>query len=158
MSTALPASPAPAQSHTARISLVVSSYNEEYTGSLRDNCQQELAKILPNTLLDVAQVPGAFEVPVACEVLMNQDNPPQAIIALGLIIQGQTKHAELVADSVTTSLQSIAIKHQTPVIHEVLLVENEQQAYARCIGETLNRGKEAARATHAMLELFSKIK
>jgi len=117
-----------------------------------------LSKILPNTQLDIARVPGAFEIPVACEVLLNGPKPPQAIIALGLIIQGKTQHANLVADSVTKSLQTMAIRHQTPVIHEVILVEDEQQAYARCMGESLNRGREAARAAHTMAELFAVMK
>jgi len=135
-----------------------SIYNEEFTNSLVKNCKDELAKILPNAQLDIARVPGAFEIPVACEVLLSNPKPPQVIIALGLIIQGQTKHAELVADSVTSSLQQMSIRHKTPVIHEVLLVEDDNQAYARCMGESLNRGKEAARSAYTMAELFAAMK
>lgn len=158
MSTALPPRPRTAPSNTSHISIVASIYNEQYTNALVENCREELAKILPNIQLDIARVPGAFEIPVACEVLLNKPNPPQAIIALGLIIQGQTKHADLVAESVTMSLQSMSIRHQTPIIHEVLLVESDEQAYARCMGENLNRGKEAARSAHTMTELFAAMK
>lgn len=158
MSTALPPRPRTAPSNTSHISIVASIYNEQYTNALVENCREELAKILPNIQLDIARVPGAFEIPVACEVLLNKPNPPQAIIALGLIIQGQTKHADLVAESVTMSLQSMSIRHQTPIIHEVLLVESDEQAYARCMGENLNRGKEAARSAHTMSELFAAMK
>jgi len=158
MSTALPPRPRSAPAHTARISIVASLYNDKYTNALIENCRDELAKILPNTQLDIARVPGAFEIPVACEVLLNEPQPPQAVIALGLIIQGKTQHANLVADSVTKSLQTMAIRHQTPVIHEVILVEDEQQAHARCMGEELNRGREAARAAHMMAELFGAMK
>lgn len=158
MSTALPPRPRTAPTHTSGISIVASLYNEEYTNALVENCKDELSKILPNVQLQIARVPGAFEIPVACEVLLNGPNPPQAVIALGLIIQGKTQHANLVADSVTKSLQTMAIRHQIPVIHEVILVEDELQAYARCIGPDLNRGREAARAAHTMAELFAVMK
>ena len=157
MSTALPPRPRSAPSNQAHIAIVASIYNDEYTNTLVENAKDELGKILPNTTLDIARVPGAFEIPVACELLLSRPNPPQAVIALGLIIRGQTKHAELVAESVTASLQEMAVRHKTPVIHEVLLVENENQAYARCVDEALNRGREAARAVHTMVELINAI-
>lgn len=155
MSTALPPRPRSAPTHTSHVAIVASIYNEQYTNALVQNCKDELERILPNTQLDIARVPGAFEIPVACEVLLSRPNPPAAIIALGLIIQGQTKHASLVAESVTSSLQTMAIRHKIPVIHEVILVEDEKQAYARCMGANLNRGREAARAAHTMAELFA---
>ncbi len=129
-------------------------YNEQYTNALLQNTKDELTIIRPNTQLDVARVPGAFEVPVTCELLLNSEDPPDAIIALGVIIQGQTKHAGMVAESVTNSLQQMSIRHQKPVIHEVLLVDDEKQAYARCMSANLNRGREAARSAHTMVELF----
>ncbi len=155
MSTALPPRPISAPENQAHIAIVSSIYNEEYTNALVENAKEELGKILPNAILSFARVPGAFEIPVACEILLSNSNPPQAVIALGLIIQGQTRHAELVAKSVTASLQSIAIRHKTPVIHEVLLVENKDQAYTRCMGESMNRGQEAARAAYTMVELIN---
>ena len=157
MSTALPQRPRHAQTQTARVAIVASLYNEQFTDALVDNTRDELSKILPNSHLDLARVPGAFEIPVACEALLNKPDKPSIIIALGVIIQGSTQHANLVADSVTHSLQEMAIRHKTPIIHEVLLVENEKQAYARCIGANLNRGREAARAAYTMVELFDVI-
>ena len=157
MSTALPQRPRHARAQTARIAIVASLYNEQFTDALVENTRDELSKILPNTQLDIARVPGAFEIPVACETLLSKSEKPNAIIALGVIIQGSTQHANLVADSVTQSLQDIAVRHKVPVIHEVLLVEDEKQAYARCIGANLNRGREAARAAYTMVELFNEI-
>lgn len=154
MSTALPARPRTAPSNKSHIAIVASIYNELYTNALLQNTKEELALILPNTQLDIARVPGAFEIPVACELLLSSKNPPDTIIALGVIIQGQTKHAEMVAESVTNSLQAMAVRHKKPVIHEVLLVDDEKQAYARCMGSTINRGREAARSAHTMIELF----
>lgn len=154
MSTALPARPRAVAVHKSHITIVASIYNEQYTDALLENAKEELAYILPNTKLDIARVPGAFEIPVACELLLSGETPPDAIIALGVIIQGQTKHAGMVAESVTNALQDMAIRHKKPVIHEVLLVEDEKQAYARCMSANLNRGREAARSAHTMIELF----
>jgi len=157
MSTALPARPRSTPTNKAHIAIVCAMYNEQYTDSLLQNTKDELAILRPNTQLDVARVPGAFEVPVTCELLLNSETPPDAIIALGVIIQGQTKHAGMVAEAVTNSLQQMAIRHQKPVIHEVLLVDDEKQAYARCMSANLNRGREAARSAHTMVELFQVI-
>jgi 6,7-dimethyl-8-ribityllumazine synthase len=79
------------------------------------------------------------------------------VIALGLIIRGSTEHGDLVASSVTNALQGLAVKSLRPIIHEVLLVEDEKQAYARCIGSQLNRGKEAARAAAAIIDIFQEL-
>ena len=70
------------------------------------------------------------------------------------LLKGQTAHADMIAQSITNSLQEIAVRKVKPVIHEVLLVNDLDQAYARCIGSDLNRGKEAARAFHKMLKTF----
>ena len=155
MSTALPTKPRRV-SKQSQITLVVSRYNEKFTQAMVENTREELTDIMPNTLVEVLYVSGAFEIPVAVSAVLRQDNV-SAVIALGLIIQGETKHGDLIAESVTSGLQSLAIKHTKPVIHEVLLVENEKQAYARCIGSQLNRGKEAARAAAVMVELFAQI-
>lgn len=158
MSTALPPRPRNVSSSKAHLSIVASIYNSEFTNALVENAKEELAEIMPNARIDVVRVPGAFEIPVACAALLESEDKPKAIIALGLIIRGKTQHGDLVAESVTSTLQQMAVEHITPVIHEVLLVEDEKQAYARCIGSQLNRGREAARAAESMVELFSKLR
>jgi 6,7-dimethyl-8-ribityllumazine synthase len=70
----------------------------------------------------------------------------QAIIALGVILEGETAHARLIADSVTRALLEISLEHRIPVVHEVLLVRDKIQAEERCMHATNNRGTEAARA------------
>ena len=65
-------------------------------------------------------------------------------------MQGETAHAELIARTVTMALMRLALEFQVPVIHEVLLLKNEEQAKARCLGTERNRGMEAARAGVAM--------
>lgn len=140
----------------ARICIVASRYNEKFTDSLVENCSEELAKLIPMARVDVIRVPGAFEIPVAVASVMERGQV-QCVIALGVIIRGDTGHADLVAASVTDSLQGLAVGNVVPVIHEVLLVENEKQAYARCIAAASNRGVEAARAAAGIVGVFAEI-
>ena len=155
MSTALPPKPRTI-GPKVRICIVASKYNEPFTDALVENAIQELGELVPQGRVDLIRVPGAFEIPVIVATLLERD-PPACIIALGLIIRGATEHADLVASSVTDALQQLAIKSLRPVIHEVLLVEDEKQAYARCIGAQLNRGKEAARAAASMIDIFQEL-
>lgn len=155
MSTALPPKPRNISTSRAHISIVASSYNTEFTDALVANAISEIEDILPQARIDIARVPGAFEIPVTCSAILASDDRPSIIIALGLIIRGKTQHGDLVAESVSQSLQNLAVDTKTPIIHEVLLVDDEKQAYARCIGNQLNRGREAARSAHSMIELFS---
>lgn len=142
--------------HKVRICIVASKYNEQFTDALLENAISELGELIPAARIDLIRVPGAFEIPVAVAKSM-QRNDLNCIIALGLIIRGDTHHADLVASSVTQALQNLAVQHCLPVIHEVLLVEDEKQAHARCIAASMNRGREAARAAAGMIDVFSDI-
>lgn len=138
----------------ARICIVASKYNETFTDALLNNAVSELSDLVPQARIDIVRVPGAFEVPVMVAQLIDRASP-DCVLALGLLIRGSTAHADLVAASVTNALQNIAVDRHVPVIHEVLLCDDEKQAYARCIGEQLNRGREAARAAAAMIDVVA---
>jgi len=150
MSTALPRRPR-SFSSGSKICIVRSTYNEKFTQALVDNCIEELKSILPSVEIHMLETPGGFEVPVTVEHAFETINP-DLVIAFGLIIRGETMHGDLIASSITNALQEISVRRIKPVIHEVLLVNNEEQAYARCIGSDLNRGKEAARAACVMAQ------
>ena len=146
MSADLPTRPAPDTSGApGTYALVVSQYNSEFTTSLAIHADSELRAIDPATTVERFDVPGAFEIPLAVDLLAARQSY-RAIIALGVIIRGATDHADLIAASVTDALQRSAVDHRTPVIHEVLLVADSEQARARCQAPDLNRGLEAARA------------
>lgn len=155
MSNALPPKPR-IIGPKVRICIVASKYNEQFTDALVENAIEELGELVPQGRVDLIRVPGAFEIPVMVSAVLDRD-PPACVIALGLIIRGSTEHADLVGRSVTDSLQQLAVQSMRPVIHEVLLVEDEKQAYARCIGAQLNRGREAARAAAAMIDVFQEL-
>jgi len=143
-------------SERCHIAIVASKYNLVYVDSMLDAARDELQLIAPNTTLAVYRVPGAFEIPVTVEKLLRTTET-DAVIALGVIIRGETEHADLVGASVTDALQNISITHAIPIVHEVLLVNDEEQAEARCMGEEINRGTEAARTAVNMVSLFKKM-
>ena len=155
MSTALPPKPRTVQSRR-RICIVASQYNEQFTDALVENAVAELTELFPMSSIEVARVSGAFEIPVVVSTLA-ETNAPDCIIALGVILRGETGHADLIADSITTGLQQISINTKVPVIHEVLLLNDEKQAFSRCIGESLNRGREAARAALSVVEVLKEL-
>ncbi|MGC4016023.1 MAG: 6,7-dimethyl-8-ribityllumazine synthase [Luteolibacter sp.] len=139
-----------------RICIVASRSNEQYTDALVENTVEELGVLVPQARVDLIRVPGAFEIPVTIANVLDRE-PPACVIALGLIIRGGTDHADQIATSITQSLQQLALQSKRPVIHEVLLVNDEKQAYARCIGANLNRGREAARAAASMIDIFMEL-
>ena len=156
MSLSLPRKPRILNNKYSKLAIVASKYNEVYSDGLVDNVIDELSHYLPQARVDLIRVPGAFEIPVAIKALLELEQPI-CVIALGVIIRGDTSHADLVARNVTDALQQLALEYRTPVIHEVLLVEDEAQAHVRCRGDELNRGVEAARTAASMVEIFSEL-
>ncbi len=156
MSLALPPKPRVISAKGKKLAIVASKYHEVYSDALVDHVIDELVDCLPQARVDLIRVPGAFEIPVAVKALLKLEEP-NCVIALGVLIRGETAHADLVASSVTDALQQLALEYNTPIIHEVLLVEDEAQAHVRCLGEEMNRGIEAARAAAAMVEVFSEL-
>ena len=153
MSDLLPSRPR--QSGQRRtIAIVSSQYNSEFVKGLVDHTRAELEAISGNFTIQQFEVPGAFEIPLVVQEVASRDTV-DAIIALGVIIQGQTQHAALVATAVTNSLLQIGLTHRLPIIHEVLLLQNEEQARVRCLEEKINRGTEAARAAARMVQTMS---
>ncbi len=125
--------------------IVAGQYNLTYTQGLVDNAERELAELEPGSTSRVIWTPGAFEIPLAVKVLASQKKV-SAILALGVVLQGETAHAALITQAAITALMNISLEFEIPVINEILLLENEDQAAARCLGTEINRGVEAARA------------
>ncbi len=138
------------------IAIVASLYNEDFVNGLIEAANEELVRIFPNAAVPLYRVPGAFEIPVCAHHVLKHTEV-DALIALGVVIRGETGHADLICRSVTDSLQELATTSLLPVIHEVLLVDNEEQARVRCLDPEYNRGIEAARAAVNMAELFSRL-
>jgi 6,7-dimethyl-8-ribityllumazine synthase len=138
------------------IAIVASQYNSVFVDGMLDAARDEISQVAPEASITVYRVPGAFEVPVCTELVLRK-GMPDAVVALGVILRGATDHADLVGASVTEALQQMAVRHCVPVVHEVLLLDNEEQAEERCLGATINRGTEAARVAIRMVNLFRKM-
>ena len=96
-------------------------------------------------------VPGSHEVPWAVQALARRGRR-DVVIALGVLIGGDTNHHEMVGQSVSHALQGIAVQTGVPVINGVIVTDTRAQAAARCLGR-INRGAEFAAAALAMAAL-----
>ncbi len=140
----LPTRPRLATQGTIVISIVASSYNEELVEPMVERTLREIQLIDPSTKIEVVHTPGSFEIPfLAAQVIRRRK--PDAVICLGVILRGETSHADFVAASVSDTLCRLSVETNTPVIHGVLLLDDESQAQERCLGEEFNRGTEAVR-------------
>ncbi|MGI9089275.1 MAG: 6,7-dimethyl-8-ribityllumazine synthase [Chthoniobacterales bacterium] len=144
MSNALPPRPRLGVSKR-RFTIVASQFNARYVQGLVNHATEELRELVSGAVLTLHQVPGAFEIPIVVREIALQEKA-DAIIAVGVILQGDTAHAQLLSQSVTQALQQIALEYGVPVINAVLSLENEEQARERCLEKKINRGIEAARA------------
>lgn len=101
-------------------------------------------------------VPGALEVPLACQYLAATGEY-DAIVALGAVIRGETAHFDHVCEQSARGIMNVSLAHDLPIGNGIITVENEKQALARSsVDESLgkeNKGKEAAQAAVALLRL-----
>ncbi len=137
-----------------RFAIVVSRYNEAITTKLLEGAQGVLAGAAA-ALVDVAWVPGAFEIPLVVRRLAVS-GAYDAIIALGCVIKGETAHFEHVSREAAAGVARAAYETGVPVIFEVLSVYDPAQAAAR-VTEDRHRGREAAAAAIAMATLLRRL-
>jgi 6,7-dimethyl-8-ribityllumazine synthase len=150
----------------AAFAIVASRFNARYVDAMLRAAQTEFKRAGANRV-KVVRVPGAYEIPVVVarlariasisSVASRNGAALSAIICLGVILRGQTVHAAHIGEAVSRALMEIQVRYELPVIHEVLLLENEEQARVRCLGKTHNRGAEAAQTALQMANLYSKL-
>lgn len=139
-----------------RFGIVVAEWNDTITFALRDGAIEalKLAGALEENII-VRQVPGSFELTAGASLLL-QDPSFDAVICLGCVIQGETKHFDFICHSVSQGLTSLTIKYNKPVIFGVLTPDNMQQAIDRAGGKYGNKGFEAGVTAVQMAALFQK--
>ena len=96
-------------------------------------------------------LPGCFEFPYAAAELCRAKKPPAAIICLGVVLKGETRHFEMILDECVRGLGSVSRLWRTPVINEILPVTDLDQARARAADDEFNKGIEAAAAAIEVL-------
>ena len=140
-----------------RFGIVVSRFNDELTDVLATSAYQCLIKYgaKPETI-DLVRVPGAYEIPVVAEKLASA-NRYEALIVLGVVVEGETQHAQMIIDTTGQSLLDIACRHRIPVINEIVGVRSWAQAEARCMGGENTRGWYAAEAAIETARVYKQL-
>lgn len=141
----------------SRFAVVVSRYNESITRKLLDGATQTLtAAGVRDENIDVAWVPGAWEIPLAAARLARSERYA-AVICLGAVIRGETTHDEHINRQVSLSLGQIALYTGVPLPFGVLTCNTLEQAIHRAGGNVGNKGVEAAEAALEMVRLLAEL-
>ena len=139
---------------TGNFAIVASTYNSRFVDAMLRAAKNEI--VHAGGKVQIVRVPGAYEIPVVAAKLARTRDL-SAIICLGVILRGATTHAQHIGEAVSDALVQIQIQYEMPVIHEVLLLENEQQAVERCLSKTHNRGTEAAQTALEMARVMKSL-
>lgn len=133
--------------------IVVSEWNNEITGSLYKGAFETLLQHgAKEENIITRYVPGSFELPMASQFIL-ENTDVDAVICLGCVIQGETRHFEFICNAVSQGIKDVSLKYNTPVIFGVLTTDNQQQAKDRSGGKHGNKGIEAAVTAIRMIEL-----
>lgn len=141
----------------SRIAIIAGRYNQAIVDRLIGGCLETLTrKGIDEGAISVIRVPGAFELPVLAKVLAKRADV-DAVIALGVVIKGETSHFEYVSGECARGLSRVALECEKPVIFGVLTVDNERQAWARAGDGAENKGVEAANTALEMISILGKV-
>ncbi|MDN5925285.1 MAG: 6,7-dimethyl-8-ribityllumazine synthase [Xanthomonadales bacterium] len=141
----------------ARFAIIASRWNPRVVDRLVDGARAALrAHGVADAQVDVVRVPGAWELP-ALAARLAANGRHAAIVALGCVIRGDTRHYEHVADGCAQGLMRVATEFQLPVVNGVLAVEQAADAHARAGGVAGNKGEEAAHVAIEMADLWRQL-
>ena len=132
-----------------RLAIVASRFNEALAAKLLARAEQEARKL--GAEASVVSVPGALEIPVALQWLA-QSGRYDALVAIGMVIRGETYHFEVVANESARGIMEVALESGLPIANGILTTEDEAQAEAR-----LEKGAEAVRVALEMAKLRKRL-
>jgi len=135
-----------------KIGIVVSEWNYDITGNLLKGAKDAL---LDNGVLEeniiVKHVPGAFELPLGCQFMLEEDDDLDGVVAIGCVIQGETKHFDFVCQGATQGIMRVNMEYNTPVSFCLLTDNTKKQSVDRSGGKHGNKGIECAVACLKMI-------
>lgn len=142
----------------ARVGIITSEWNGEITSALLNGCMSVLKKvILKKKNIIQLSVPGSFELPSAAKMLVEQKKV-DAVICLGCIIKGETRHDEFISQAVAKGIMDLNLRYNIPFIFGVLTCETMEQARDRAGGRHGNKGVEAAATAVKMMMVKNSLK
>lgn len=137
-----------------RFGIVVSQWNAEVTGALLNGAVNLLeSKGVKESDIEVFPVPGSYELIAGADRLLMKESY-DAVICLGCVVQGETRHFDFICQAVANGLAQAGLKHGKPVIFGVLTTDDMEQALDRAGGRHGNKGEEAAITAIQMASLF----
>lgn len=140
-----------------RVGICCGRFNRHITDRLLDSCRRALGERgVAEDHIEVVWVPGAYELPLASQALIDGWGA-DAVIALGAVIRGETGHYDLVAGECAAGLQRVQLDTGRPVVFGVLTTENEEQALARS-GDHEDKGEESAEVAIEMANLLRRLR
>ena len=143
---------------SGRFGIVVSRYNDTVTAKLLAGAVQTLKEAgIPDGQIDVAWVPGAWEIPLVAEEMAASERYA-AILTLGAVIKGETTHDEHINRQMSLSLGEISLESGVPVAFGVLTCNTLEQAIHRAGGSAGNKGVECAQAALEMVRLLDNLR
>lgn len=141
-----------------KVAIVVARFNEFITSKLLGGANDALTRLgASESDIDVAWVPGAFEIPLVAKKLV-ETKKYDAVICLGCVIRGSTTHYDYVCNEVAKGVAQVGLQTTTPVIFGVVTTENIEQAIERAGTKAGNKGYEAAFGAVEMVNLLKNIK
>ena len=141
----------------ARFAILASRWNPRITDALVAGARKAFAENgVAEDAIDVVRVPGAWELPLAAARLA-QAGRHAALVALGCVVRGDTRHYEQVADGCSEGLMRVALDYRLPVCNGVLAVEEHADAEKRAGGSHGNKGEEAAQVAIEMAQLLEQL-
>lgn len=136
-----------------KVGIVVSEWNESITNNLFEGAKKALLENgVPESNILVRHVPGAFELPLASQLMLDNTDV-DGVVAIGVVIQGETKHFDFVCQGTTQGLMNVMLEYNSPVAFCLLTDNNIQQSIDRSGGIHGNKGIECAIACLKMIAL-----
>ena len=140
-----------------RFGIAAARYNSDLAEALVGHCMDALVKAgMDARAIKVVRVPGAFEV-TAAAARLAQSGKYDCIIGLGILLEGETRHALHIGNAVERGLTDIAIQTGVPTVFGIVTANNLKQARVRCISKQYNRGREAALTAIEMARLWKNL-
>ena len=137
-----------------RLAIIASRWNPRIIDALIEGARRALIDHgVSEQAIDLVRVPGAWEIPAVAAKLAATGRHA-AILALGCVVRGDTRHYEHVADGCAEGLMRVAVEQRIPVLNGVLAVEKHADAEARAGGKHGNKGEEIALAALEMIDLW----